>query len=498
MGAGRQRERSGKRSFGRIRSFLAQSQYNAAEVALGGVALVLVVWLLWPEGAGPQLDQRAAWQQSIEEAERRRTEETRREGDQPVVVPADAPDADVADEYAMAPERRRLLAPSELADRWDGDLRDQARLSPRARPPSLEAANTDREKPAEQIKAALEKAVGQLEPLPPLTRETDLEVAVLSTEALDAEPIPEVDLSDLDSLIPPEPKRAVPPEEFDLPSEPEADVRHRPRDDAPTWLKNAVTASLADERPVIAIVIDDLGLNRRNTAALNDLPAPLTLAFLPYAGNIAAQAEAAHDAGHELLVHLPMEPVGTAWPGPDALLTSLGQAEFSKRLEKNLNRFERFVGVNNHMGSRLTADAVRMEVVMRELRKRDVLFLDSKTSSRSIASDVAGRNGVPNTIRDVFLDHVINLDAIRKQLALVERIARRSGSAVAIGHPHADTIKALESWLPGLEDRGFALAPISAVVARRSCREGLLIAAETCGRYLQARKPDETTTAGGG
>ena len=162
--------------------------------------------------------------------------------------------------------------------------------------------------------------------------------------------------------------------------------------------------------------------------------------------------------------------------------------EFVERLLKNLDRCEGFVGINNHMGSKLTADSSRMEVVMQELRKRDVLFLDSKTSARSVAGDIAGDHGVPNTTRDIFLDNVIDVDAIKRQLLRAEQVARSIGSAVAIGHPHDATIEALREWLPNMEARGFALAPISAVVARRACSSGVLITDETCGRYLQVRK----------
>ena len=347
------------------------------------------------------------------------------------------------------------------------------------------------------------------------------------SEGVATEPLPEIDLSDLDSLAPEEtvetasvapddpvvPPVVVPSVAALAPSldaavespiivpnraAPLTDLKERPLDDAPTWLENAVAAAVDDDRPIIAIVIDDLGLNRPSTAKLNDLPSPLTLAFLPYAGRIEAQTEAAQAAGHELLLHLPMEPIGSDWPGPDALTTKLDQKEFVTRLEKNLNRFRGFVGINNHMGSKLTADSSRMDVVMRELRKRDVLFLDSKTSARSIAGKLAGQNGVPNTTRDVFLDHVIDLGAIKRQLALTETIARRSGSAVAIGHPHNSTIQALREWLPSLEARGFVLAPISAVVARRACRDGVLIAPQTCGRYLQARSSADSTLAANG
>ena len=511
------------------------------------MALVLVVWLLlWPEGSGPALiEDRNAWQRSVQEAERRRaTLEAERAGKRGV-KPENEPRV-AAVEPPVEPARRRIARPSELADRLDafgwrpGQVFAGEAFKPAPKRPTdfgtpaidadvlLQADLTSGEgsdepaSPPDSVQAALDQMIDGLQ-TDRSTSDVDgdgslLEVAVLSTESLDAEPLPEVDLSDLDTLVPLDPaeRSSVAPLEPPVAEQPPAspssdevveafaqggaeapitDVRERPRDDAPTWLNNAVNAAVDDERPIVAIVIDDLGLNRPNTAAFNELPAPLTLAFLPYAGRIEAQAEAAHAAGHELMVHLPMEPFGSDWPGPDALTTKIDRKEFTSRLEKNLNRFKGFVGVNNHMGSRLTADRSRMNVVMRELRDRDVLFLDSKTSARSVASDVAGQSGVPNTSRDVFLDHVIDLGAIRRQLARVERVARQSGSAVAIGHPHGVTIQALREWLPTLEARGFVLAPISAVVARRACGSGVLIAAETCGRYLQARTPTSAVVA---
>ncbi len=254
----------------------------------------------------------------------------------------------------------------------------------------------------------------------------------------------------------------------------------------PTWLRNAVAPPLIDDRPEIAIVIDDLGLNRHNTAAVNSLKGPLTLAFLPYAGALEQQARAARAAGHELMLHVPMEPIGADWPGPDALLGSLSPSELLSRFRTQLRSFRGFVGVNNHMGSLLTTDRVKMDELMTELRARGLLFVDSRTTSKSVAATEAQRLGVPHAERDVFLDNDADLAAIRRQLAATERIARRRGVAVAIGHPHDLTIEALRSWLPTLEERGFALVPISTVVARESCAHGLLIAANACGRYVSA------------
>jgi polysaccharide deacetylase 2 family uncharacterized protein YibQ len=251
---------------------------------------------------------------------------------------------------------------------------------------------------------------------------------------------------------------------------------------APTWLRNAV-APVIDDRPAVAIVIDDLGVNRAGTAALNRLPAPLTLAFLPYAHELEEQTRAARAAGHELMVHVPMEPTGNAWPGPNALLASLQAADLVARLRSQLNSFPGFVGINNHMGSLLTSDEERMGLVMAELRERGLLFLDSRTTGSSVAGRAARRLEVPYAERDVFLDNELSVDAVLRQLAHVERIARSRGYAVAIGHPHAVTIQALRSWLPTLDARGLALAPISAIVARRACAEGTPVIDDACARY---------------
>ncbi len=506
----RRKQRSGRWP-GRLRRLLLQYRYSAAEGVLGATALVLIIWLLWPPDSGPQLDRRVAWEESLKDSQTRDGEPS------PVEASTSDPRLDrlrastgrdiaESDAAESSEPRLSLSKPSELADRLP---RDDSWVAVFPEPESVPGVPVDigqersvRVDPSETsdsdgVRAALDQVIAELRSgdagsESPVPNEEEVDVVVRSTESLDAE---QVSTTGLDA---PDPLDA--PDEFDFETDPSADIELRPLDEAPSWLNNAVTVSLAEDRPVIAMVIDDLGLNRPNTAALNDLPGPLTLSFLPYAGRLGAQVKAARDAGHEILLHLPMEPVGKDSPGPDALITSINRAEFVARLEKNLNRFQGFVGVNNHMGSRITADRGRMEVVMRELRDRDVLFLDSKTSANSVGTDVANRNGVPNTSRDVFIDHVIERDAINKQLALVERIARQTGSVVAIGHPHSLTIEALRSWLPSLEERGFALAPVSAVVVRRACNNGILITPAACGRYLQAKKPDENhaTLAEGG
>jgi uncharacterized protein len=257
-----------------------------------------------------------------------------------------------------------------------------------------------------------------------------------------------------------------------------------------TWLRNAVAATL-DERPAIALVIDDLGFNRRAAAALNRLSGPLTLAFLPYAPKLDEQTRAARAAGHELLVHVPMEPGGREWPGPNALTSELAPAELIARLRSQLGSFRGFVGINNHMGSLLTTDPERMAIVMAELRRLGLLFLDSRTSPQSVAARAAAHLGVPHAGRDVFIDNDLGHASVLRQLERAERIARFHGHAVAIGHPHDVTIEALKAWLPQLEARGIALAPISAIVARQSCASGILLVAEACARYAVAATATE-------
>jgi polysaccharide deacetylase 2 family uncharacterized protein YibQ len=186
---------------------------------------------------------------------------------------------------------------------------------------------------------------------------------------------------------------------------------------------------------------------------------------------LAQQAELARAAGHELLLHVPMEPIGQEWPGPRALLTSFGRHELVSRLRAHLLRLPGFVGINNHMGSRLTADRDHMTWVMAELHARQLLFIDSLTTPRSVATDEARRQGVPYARRDVFLDNEPSADRILDRLAEVERIAKRKGHAMAIGHPHRATIEALRHWLPRLQERGLILVPVSAIVVRRACAE---------------------------
>jgi uncharacterized protein len=234
-----------------------------------------------------------------------------------------------------------------------------------------------------------------------------------------------------------------------------------------TWEANAVAFSAAPGTPLIAIVLDDMGLNRRRSDRAARLPGPLTLSYLSYADNLAAQTGAARARGHELMLHLPMEPKGDADPGPGALLVRLGDAELRERIDFALGRFPGFVGVNNHMGSRFTADRARMSLVFRAMHQSGHLYLDSVTTPGSVALSLGAETGVPTIARDVFLDDVDSQDEVWFRLLKAERIAEAQGTAIAIGHPRDATLAVLEDWIAELSHRSAQLAPLSAVARIR-------------------------------
>jgi uncharacterized protein len=234
------------------------------------------------------------------------------------------------------------------------------------------------------------------------------------------------------------------------------------------WKRYAVPFRDLNAKPLIAVVIDDVGIDRPHSKRAWELPGPLTLSFLPYAKDLREQAAAAHGKGQELMLHLPMEPMGRADPGPGALLVSLSDAELKQRVIAALDSFDGYVGVNNHMGSRFTANKPDMETVLKLFKARGLMFLDSRTTAQSVGDQVAQEMGLPSIVRHVFLDDDESLESVRRKLAETEAVARRQGFVVAIGHPHEATLQALGEWLPGLQSKGMALAPATAVLRKRN------------------------------
>ncbi len=240
------------------------------------------------------------------------------------------------------------------------------------------------------------------------------------------------------------------------------------RRERPAWERFAVVAPNPGGLPMVAVIIDDMGLDRRRSERILQLPGPLTISFMSYAEELGRQTQEARAHGDELMMHVPMEPLGQGIdPGPGALLDRLTPEELRKRIGADLDRFTGYVGINNHMGSKFTAFAPGMEMLMEELHRRGLLFIDSLTTDHSVGLALARQAGVPTAGRNVFLDNEADVGAINGQLAKLEEIARKKGNAIAIGHPRDATIAALAGWLPTLRAKGLVLVPVTAVVQAR-------------------------------
>jgi polysaccharide deacetylase 2 family uncharacterized protein YibQ len=234
----------------------------------------------------------------------------------------------------------------------------------------------------------------------------------------------------------------------------------------PAWQRFAAAHHAPAEWPRVVVVIDDVGPDRTGASRILALPPPLTISILPYAERAGEDAAEARRRGHEVMLHLPMEAVSANEnPGPQALRVQLAQDELRRRLDWNLDRFDGYAAVNNHMGSRATADESVMTAVMAALAVRGLAWLDSRTTPRSLGLSAAAAHGVIAAGRDLFLDNDLSRPAIDAQLAALTRLARQRGIAIAIGHPHAATIEALSAWLPGLAAQQIALVPFSAALA---------------------------------
>ncbi|HET6620979.1 MAG TPA: divergent polysaccharide deacetylase family protein [Dongiaceae bacterium] len=234
------------------------------------------------------------------------------------------------------------------------------------------------------------------------------------------------------------------------------------------WVRNSVAFVAPQGRPMIAVVLDDVGVARGHANLAIDMPAAITLSFMTYADGVAEMAARARAKGHELMLHVPMEPLDKDIdPGPRALTIEASDGELLARLNWDLARFPGYIGINNHMGSRFTQDERGMRVVLQELKRRNLLFLDSRTIATTVGDNLAARMGVAHVMRDVFLDDEMDGAAVLKQLAQAEKIAAAKGQAIAIGHPHPATLAAIRAWMPEAEARGFVIVPLSAVAKQR-------------------------------
>jgi hypothetical protein len=241
----------------------------------------------------------------------------------------------------------------------------------------------------------------------------------------------------------------------------------------PAWLRYSRPFDANDRRPRVAVIVSELGLSSAaTTAAIQQMPADISLAFSPYADSLDHWIGLARAAGHEVLLNLPMEPINFPAndPGPRALLTSLSAQQNLERLDWVLGRINGYVGVTNHMGSRFTTMPEAIKPVLSAINDRGLMFVDSRASTRSIAAKLASDIGLPRAINDRQIDQEASRSAIDNRLTEIERIARENGSAVAMAQPYPVSLERLREWLPTLETKGLVLAPITAVANRQPDR----------------------------
>ena len=211
-------------------------------------------------------------------------------------------------------------------------------------------------------------------------------------------------------------------------------------------------AHASSAAPRLAIIIDDMGGDQSAAAALLKLPYPLTFSVLPGQMHSAEIADEAHRRGDQVMLHLPMQFEGSsAKAEPVELRPGMPSSEVDRLLAQMLSSVPHVVGVNNHEGSLATANPQLMSELMNALRRRNLFFIDSRTTAATVAFDAAQRAGVRAASRKVFLDDVETPEAVLQQLELAVRDAQRNGSAIAIGHPHPATIAALSEGIPRIK-----------------------------------------------
>lgn len=215
-------------------------------------------------------------------------------------------------------------------------------------------------------------------------------------------------------------------------------------------------------KAMLAIVIDDLGPNKNMARQVIRLKVPVTLSILPQQPFSRWIAEEGHRNGHEVIVHMPMEAEGGMKPGPGGLYTWMTDAEIIEAIAKNIDTVPYAIGVSNHMGSAFTQDERAMNVLLAELKKRGLFFLDSLTTAGSVGTDTARKHGMKASARDIFLDDRDDPEDIKVQWQRVHEVSRNKGHAILLAHPRKNTMEFLRKALK--ENNGTEIVPISVLM----------------------------------
>jgi len=256
------------------------------------------------------------------------------------------------------------------------------------------------------------------------------------------------------------------------PAKPKDTAERRPRltkpsGEMPSPAPAGPEASPTPARPArVALVIDDLGRSVDDLVPLEKLGVPITYSVLPFQENTAAVAAQLRSRREEILLHLPMQAKNGENPGPGALRLGMTDDQLRTGTLAALQAVPGAVGVNNHMGSGLSVDARAMSAILRVLSSRGLFFLDSRTSPESVGYRTAMALGVPAAERQVFLDSDPGPAAVHEQFQRLLDLARARGAAVAIGHPHPDTLAVLTDEVPRARSQGYDFVPVSFLLDR--------------------------------
>ena len=229
--------------------------------------------------------------------------------------------------------------------------------------------------------------------------------------------------------------------------------------------KKPPKTSPQEKTPRIALIVDDIGYDRAVVKKFLSLNLPMTFSILPKSPFTKSIVKDARKKHVEFMLHQPMEPFEFPQvnPGPGTLLANMTPDELVQQLIQNLEEIPFVSGVNNHMGSKMTANSSQMRQVFSVLEQRKLFFVDSRTTEKTICRPSAGLLQIPFGERDVFIDHFQDSDFIKKQLYELVRIATTHGEAIGIAHPYTKTYQVLKSTLPDLKQK-VRFVPVSEVV----------------------------------
>jgi len=219
-------------------------------------------------------------------------------------------------------------------------------------------------------------------------------------------------------------------------------------------------------RGVIGIIIDDFGYrNDHISNGFLEIPAKLTYAIIPGHDHSQSFSKRAYDAGYEIIVHLPMENIGKTYGEEEYVLMSYFQDdEIKNRIHKAFDHLPESIGLNNHQGSRGTADSRVMTHVANVIKEKKKFFIDSRTTSNSLAESTMRKYGVPTNKRDIFLDNELDEEKIKAQLMKLADVSERKGIAIGIGHVKPQTLNVLAREIPILQEKGFRFEFVSRLV----------------------------------